>query len=249
VERRQALKGKILLAAFYPIILTVVAVSVVTLLMTYVVPKVVQVFTSIHAQLPPITRGLIAFSSFLREDGIYLLIALVIGIFLFRRGLRRDEFRRRVHAWLLGVPVVGRVVRGANTARFMRTLGILFGSGVPILEALRIGAEVVSNLPMRDAVEEAARHVREGAGVARSLTASKLFPPITMHLIAAGEASGKLDEMLDRAAENQERELETLIGALMAVFEPVLILAMGGIVLIIVLAILLPIFDLNDLVH
>ncbi|TAM10151.1 MAG: type II secretion system protein GspF [Nevskiaceae bacterium] len=248
VERRQAMKSKILLASFYPVILTVVAISVVTLLMTYVVPKVVQVFDSIHATLPPITRGLIAFSAFLREDGIFVVAALVVGFFLFRRALRQDAFRRSFHSWVLHVPIVGRVTRGANTARFMRTLGILFGSGVPILDALRIGLQVISNLPMREAVERAATQVREGAGIAKSLTASKLFPPITMHLIAAGEASGKLDEMLDRAAENQERELETTIGALMAVFEPVLILAMGGIVLVIVLAILLPIFDLNDLI-
>lgn len=248
VERRQAMKSKILLASFYPMILTSVAIMVVTLLMTYVVPKVVQVFDSIHATLPPITRGLIAFSAFLREDGVYVLIALAAGAFLFRRALRGATFRRGFHAWVLRIPIVGRVTRGANTARFMRTLGILFGSGVPILEALRIGSQVVSNLPMREAVERAATQVREGGGIARSLTASKLFPPITMHLIAAGEASGKLDEMLDRAAENQERELETTIGALMAVFEPVLILAMGGIVLVIVLAILLPIFDLNDLI-
>lgn len=249
VERRQALKSKMLLAAFYPLILTVVAIGVVLLLMTYVVPKVVQVFANIHATLPPITRGLIAVSSFLRHDGIYLLIILAVAVILFARALRKQAFRRRVDGWMLHLPLVGRVTRGANTARFMRTLGILFGSGVPILEAMRIGAQVVSNLPMREAVDRAARQVREGAGVARSLTASKLFPPITMHLISAGETSGKLDEMLDRAAENQERELETLIGAMMAIFEPVLILIMGGVVLVIVLAILLPIFDLNDLIH
>lgn len=249
VERRQALKSKVMLAAFYPIILTVVAISVVTMLMTYVVPKVVDVFTSIHATLPFMTRALIGLSAFLRANGIYLLIAIAILLVGFQQALRKESFRRRLDAVLLRTPLVGRVTRGANTARFMRTLGILFGSGVPILEALRIGAQVVSNVPMREAVDRAALQVREGAGVARALGASGLFPPITMHLIAAGEASGKLDEMLDRAADNQERELETLIGALMAVFEPVLILAMGGVVLIIVLAILLPIFDLNDLIH
>jgi general secretion pathway protein F len=149
---------------------------------------------------------------------------------------------------VLRLPLIGRLVRGANTGRFMRTLGILFGSGVPILDAMRIGAQVVTNLPMREAIDAAALRVREGASVSRSLAESQLFPPITMHLIASGESSGKLDDMLDRSAENQERELETMISALMGVFEPLLILAMGGVVLIIVLAILLPIFNLNQLV-
>jgi general secretion pathway protein F len=247
-ERSQALRGKILLATIYPTILTFVAICVVIALMTYVVPKVVGVFDSIGQKLPPLTLALIAISDFLRHDGVYLLIALVVALFLFLRAMRNEAFRHRMHRQWLRLPLIGRLVRGANTGRFTRTLGILFGSGVPILEAMRIGAQVVNNLPMRAAIEEAAKRVREGASLSRSLSESRLFPPITMHLIASGEASGKLDEMLDRAAQNQERELETLIAALMGVFEPALILTMGGIVLFIVLAILLPIFDLNQLV-
>jgi len=163
--------------------------------------------------------------------------------------MRRDSFKRKVHMLLLRTPLVGRLVRGTNTGRFTRTLGILFGSGVPILDAMQIGTQVVTHLPMKEAIEQAAVKVREGASLSRALHASKLFPPITLHLIASGESSGKLDEMLDRAAENQEREVETLVAALMGVFEPVLILTMGGVVLTIVLAILLPIFDLNQLVQ
>lgn len=249
VERRQAMQQKVMLAAFYPAILTVVAISVVVLLLTYVVPKVVEVFDSIDATLPPLTRGMIATSDFLKDYGIFLLIALGAGAFVFTRLMRGEAFRRKVHLAVLRLPLIGRLTRGANTGRFTRTLGILFGSGVPILDALRIGTQVVTNLPMREAIEAAAVKVREGAGLSRSLAASKLFPPITVHLIASGESSGTLDEMLDRSAENQEREVETLIAALMGVFEPVLILAMGGIVLLIVLAILLPIFDLNQLVQ
>ncbi|ROH89162.1 type II secretion system protein GspF [Stagnimonas aquatica] len=248
VERRQAMQSKILLATFYPAILTLVAIGVVSLLLTYVVPKVVEVFDSIGADLPVLTKMMIATSGFLRNYGVFLVIALALGGWLFARAMRGDAFRRRVHQRQLKLPLIGRLTRGANTGRFTRTLGILFGAGVPILDAMRIGTQVVGNLPMRDAIEEAAKRVREGAGLARSLEASKLFPPITVHLIASGEASGKLDEMLDRAADNQEREVETLIAALMGIFEPVLILAMGGIVLLIVLAILLPIFDLNTLV-
>ncbi len=248
VERRQVMQQKILLAAFYPAILTFVAVSVVVLLLTYVVPQVVEVFASIDAQLPALTTGLIALSDFLRDYGIYLLALIGIGAVVFQRMMRNDGFRRQVHRQILRLPLVGRLARGANTGRFTRTLGILFGSGVPILDALHIGTQVVTNLPMRDAIEAAAVKVREGAALSRSLAASKLFPPLTVHLIASGESSGQLDEMLDRAAENQEREVETLVAAMMGVFEPVLILVMGGVVLLIVLAILLPIFDLNQLV-
>jgi len=149
---------------------------------------------------------------------------------------------------LLRLPMIGRLVRGLNTARFARTLSILSGSGVPVLEALRISATVVSNVPMRTAVEEAARRVREGAALHSALEHSGYFPPMTVHLIASGESSGKLDEMLERAAASQEREMEVLITTITEMFGPLLILVMGGIVLVIVLAILLPIFDLNQLV-
>ena len=248
VERRQVMQQKVLLAAFYPAILTVVAVGVVILLLTYVVPQVVGVYGDIDQELPGLTQGMIALSDFLRDYGPYLLVAGVIGAIVFGRMMRNLEFRRRVHRFQLRLPLIGRLTRGANTGRFTRTLGILFGSGVPILDAMRIGTQVVSNVPMRDAIEHATTRVREGGGLARSLGDSKLFPPIAIHLMASGESSGRLDEMLDRAAENQEREVETLVAALMGLFEPILILTMGGIVLLIVLAILLPIFDLNQLV-
>lgn len=249
VEGRQAMRQKMMLAAFYPAILTVVAIVVVILLLSYVVPQVVGVFESIDQPLPALTLGLIAVSDFLREQGVLLLILLGVALLVFAVLMRRPTFRRRVHRWQLRVPLIGRLVRGANTGRFMRTLGILSSSGVPILDAMRIGSQVVSNLPMRDAIEEAAKQVREGASVYRALSESKLFPPITLHLLGSGEQSGKLDEMLEHAADNQEREVETTVSALMGVFEPVLILVMGGVVLIIVLAILLPIFDLNQLVQ
>lgn len=248
VERRQAMNQKIVLASFYPAILTVVAIGVVTLLLTYVVPQVVGVYADIKAELPALTRGMIAISDFLRDFGLYLLILIAVGIVVFTQAMKSEPFRRKVHQFQLGVPLIGRLTRGANTGRFTRTLGILFGSGVPILDAMRIGTQVVTNLPMRDAIDAAAKKVREGATLNRSLAESKLFPPITVHLIASGEASGRLDEMLDRAADNQEREVETTVAALMGVFEPVLILVMGGVVLLIVLAILLPIFDLNSMI-
>lgn len=250
VERQQEMAGKVKQAAIYPIVMLVVAFGVVMGMMAYVVPNVVSVFESIEAELPLLTRGLIATSDFLRDYWWALFGSIALLVIWFQRKLRTDEaFRRAVHLRLLSAPVVGRIARAANAGRFMRTLGILFGSGVPILEAMRIGTQVVENLPMREAIEEAAKRVREGAGVGKSLAASRIFPPIVVHLISSGEVSGKLDEMLLRAADNQEREVETRIGVLMKLMEPVMTVVMGGIVLIIVLAILLPIFNLNTLVQ
>jgi general secretion pathway protein F len=154
-----------------------------------------------------------------------------------------------VHLWLLRAPIVGRVTRGLNTARFTRTLSILTSSGVPALEALRISASVIGNLPMRAAVEEAAVRVREGGAIGRSLSQSKLFPPMSIHLISSGEASGELDSMLERAASHQESEMDSLLAAMLSVLEPLLIVVMGVVVLTIVMAILLPIFQINQLVR
>ncbi len=248
VEKRQAMRSKMMIAAVYPLALVTVAILVVIAMLTYVVPQVVSVFDSIDTELPPLTKGMIATSAFLRDYGWLLLGLIAVGVFSFSRMMRTDAFKRRIHLSLLRMPIVGRLTRSANTGRFTRTLGILFGSGVPILDAMRIGTQVVDNLPMKEAIEEAAIKVREGATLSRSLNASKLFPPITIHLIASGETSGKLDEMLDRSAENQEREVETLVATLMGVFEPLIIVVMGGMVMLIVLAILMPIFDLNNLV-
>ncbi|MGH9639427.1 MAG: type II secretion system F family protein, partial [Bryobacteraceae bacterium] len=177
------------------------------------------------------------------------LLLLIVAAVVVRQMLKRPGPRRHFHAWLLRAPLIGRLSRGLNTARFTRTLSILAGSGVPLLEALRISGDVISNLPMREAVTDAAERVREGAAIHKALAQRKLFPPMTIHLIASGEQSGALDDMLERAAINQERELSGLISGMLAILEPAMILAMGGAVLFIVLAILLPIFDLNQLVH
>lgn len=248
-EKRQQMRQKIQLALFYPTILTLVATLVVIALMTYVVPKVVQVFDSIGQDLPGLTVGLISASGFLRNNGLLLLLGIVLAGVAFSYLMRRPAARHRWHVFLHKLPLLGKLMRGVNTSRFARTFSILAASGVPILEAMRISAAVLASLPMREAVHDAADRVREGAGVAKALEKSGYFPPMTLHLIASGEASGNLEDMLERAATNQEQELETIIAALMGVFEPVLILVMGAVVLIIVLAILLPIFDLNQLVQ
>jgi general secretion pathway protein F len=248
-EARQDMRQKIGMALFYPATLTLIAILVVVGLLTYVVPQVVQVFEHMDQELPWLTRTLIATSDFLKANGLYILAAIAAGVFVFSRALRNETFRYRVHALVLRLPLVGRITRGVNTARFARTLSILTASGVPVLEALRISAEVMPNLPMRQAVLTAADNVREGATIRAALEQSGYFPPMTIHLIASGEASGELEEMLERAAVHQERELQTLIGALMSLFEPILILVMGGVVLMIVIAILLPIFELNQMVQ
>ncbi|MEK7322880.1 MAG: type II secretion system inner membrane protein GspF [Pseudomonadota bacterium] len=247
-ETRQTLQQKTTMALIYPVLVLGVSLLVVTFLMVYVVPQIVQVFEGIGQKLPLLTRSLIAVSDFTRAYGLWVLIVLVAALTLIRMLLRRGGPKRRYHQFLLRLPMISRLVRGLNTARFARTLSILTGSGVPVLEALRISASVVSNIPMRAAVDEAARRVREGAALHTALERSGYFPPMTVHLIASGESSGKLEEMLERASDAQEREMEVLITTITELFGPLLILIMGGMVLVIVLAILLPIFDLNQLV-
>ncbi|HFD81158.1 MAG TPA: type II secretion system protein GspF [Gammaproteobacteria bacterium] len=247
-ESRQQMQQKIQLALFYPALLTLVAVAVVIGLMTYVVPQVVQVFENIGQELPWLTRTLIAVSDFMRSYGLLMLLLLAAAGGTIAWVLHKEGPKRSFHRLLLRLPLIGRLERGINAGRFARTFSIVTASGVPILEGLRIASEVLSNVPMREAVEEAARLVREGASIHGALEKSGYFPPMTVHLIASGEATGRLEEMLERAAVNQEREIETLISAVMGLFEPLLILVMGAVVLIIVLAILLPIFNLNQLV-
>lgn len=246
-ESRHGLRQKISHALVYPIVLTTLALAIVTFMLVYIVPKVVGVFATTGQELPILTRALIGLSGFLQSWwwallGIFAAAALAIG-----RVLRAENARRRLHWWILKAPLLGRVTRGLNTARFTRTLSILTSSGVPVVEALGIGATVVSNLPMRDAVEDAGVRVREGAAIGRSLAQSKLFPPMSMRLISSGEASGELDDMLDRAATHQEDEMDNLLGTLLNILEPALIVVMGLIVLAIVMAILLPIFQINQL--
>ncbi len=247
-ENRQQLRSKTLGAMLYPVLLFLVCITIVFFLMVSVVPKVVEVYRSSEAQLPLLTSILIAGSDFLRKWGFVLVLGVIAGIWLFRRWLRIESNRRRWHQFLLTVPLIGKVVRGSNTARFARTLSTLTASTVPVLEALRISGEVVTNLPMRGAVGEAAVRVREGAPIGRSLGASRLFPPMMIHLISSGETSGELDTMLERAAQHQERELDSTLQAVVGLLGPIMILVMGGVVLLIVLAMLLPIFQLNDLV-
>ncbi len=248
-ESRQALRQKVVLAFVYPAIVTFVALLVVTGLLVYVVPQVVSVFQQSHQTLPLLTRLLIGLSALVQTLGIYFLIALIAAGFAVRVMLRREALRYQWHLRLLRLPIIGRLVRGINTARMSSTLAILVGSGVPLLTALTAAAGVVQNLPMKRALEEASRKVREGASLSRALAVSKLFPPILVHLIASGESSGQLDAMLERASAQQEQEVSGYTSVLTSLLEPVLILVMGGVVLLIVLAILMPIIDMNQMVR
>jgi len=247
-ESREQLRSRTLNAMLYPVLLFVVCTSIVFLLLTFVVPKIVKQFENSKTALPLLTKGLITISDFARDWGWLVILLVVAGVWLFLRWLRNPAARRRYHAFLLHLPLIGKVVRGTNTARFARTLATLTSSAVPVLEALRISGEVVTNLPMRDAVQEAAARVREGAPIGRSLAATRMFPPMMIHLIASGETSGDLETMLDRAASNQEHEMDAILGTFVGLLGPLMILVMGGFVLLIVLAMLLPIFQLNELV-
>ncbi|MBS0375074.1 MAG: type II secretion system inner membrane protein GspF [Proteobacteria bacterium] len=248
-ENRQALQSRVRNALVYPVLLSVVCFGIVSLLLGYVVPEVVNVFRTAKQELPLLTRALIAISDTFRRWWWLLGLAAFGAGWGFRRWLEDPAARRRWHRFQLSLPLIGRVVRGVNAARFARTLAILSASAVPVLDALRISGEVVTNLPMRDAVDAAAIKVREGAPIARSLGASRLYPPMLIHLIASGETSGELEAMLARAADNQEREMDGIVNTAVNVLGPVMILLMGGFVLLIVLALLLPIFQLNQLVR
>lgn len=248
IEERQVLRQKVVLAFIYPAILTVVSLLVVTGLLTYVVPQVVAVFRDTHQTLPWLTRALIALSDFLRASGLYWLAGLALAGWGAQRALRNEGVKLRFHRRLLSLPLFGRFVRDTNAARLASTLAILANSGVPLLAALQAGAGVVGNLPLRYAVEDAARMVREGASLSRSLGRAKLFPPAMIHLIASGEASGKLGKMLDQSARQQSQTMQQRLAVLTGLLEPMLILAMGAVVLVIVLAILMPIFEMNQLI-
>jgi len=249
LDARQALKQKTGLALLYPVLVSLVAISIVTGLLVFVVPQIVQVFQQSRQSLPMLTRVLIAISDFLNVAWPYIAVAGIGAVLAARQALRRDGPRRSLHALLLRTPWLGTLIRGVNTSRFASTLAILVGGGVPLLSALNSGARVMTNMVMREAIEAAAERVREGESLARALGATRAFPPLTIHLVASGELSGRLEQMLQRAAQLETQALERRLAVFLTVLEPVMILVMGGIVLLIVLAILLPIIEINQLVR
>lgn len=247
-EARYDTQKKIQSAMIYPIILTLLATLIVVGLLVYVVPDIVRVFESSRQQLPLLTRALIAVSGFVKTIGPWLLLLGIAAGFLVRPLLKKEATRYRLHRFQLRLPLFGSLVKGANAARFASTLSILARSGVPLVEALKIAAEVSSNWLVRDAIRTAAVKVTEGGSLNKSLEESGYFPPMMMQMIASGERSGELDEMLARAAVMQEKELNNLVSTLVGLFEPLMLLMMAFVVLLIVLAIMLPILSMNNLV-
>ncbi len=247
-DQRQQSRQKIQLALLYPVILMVASLAIVVLLLGYVVPDVVKVFVNTGQELPALTRGLIATSDVVKNWGWLIVLGLIGAFLAMRAALRDPALRLRWHAFILRIPLIGRLGRATNTARFASTLAILTKSGVPLVEALSIAAAVIANLRIRERVVEAAQKVREGSSLTRALDATGEFPPMMLHMIASGEKSGELDQMLARTARNQENDLAAQVSLLVGLFEPFMLVFMGAVVLVIVLAILMPILSLNQLV-
>lgn len=247
-ERRHQTKSQITQALVYPIMMMVVAMGVVVLLLTFVVPKIIGQFDTMGQSLPTITQILIIVSDALRDYGLAAAFLIIILAFIINRLLKTPKLELKWHKAILNLPFIGKISRGTNTARFAQTLSILTASSVPLLESMVIGGRVLENKHLQNLVSEASERVKEGSSLRAALEVTKVFPPMMMHMIASGERSGELQQMLARAADNQERQFEATINMSLKVFEPVLIVTMAAVVLFIVMAILLPILALNNLV-
>lgn len=248
-ENGQHTAQQLKMALIYPFVLAAVAVAVVTALMVFVVPELVGIFAHTKKTLPPLTVALIATSDVLRDYGVWLLLGLVAVAVTFSRLLKNEARKTVWHRFLLRIPGINGVLMSMDTARFASTLSILMASGVPLLDALRIAGAVMANRVLRASAATVALRVQEGSSLNRALSQEPFFPPMMVHMVASGEASGELEAMLSRSATNQERELQMTLGAVMGLFEPLMVVVMGGLVLMIVMAILLPIFDLNTMVR
>lgn len=247
-ERRHEMSKKLLENLMYPVIVLIMSFVILTLLLAVVVPKVVEIFESNEAELPFLTQAIIAVSDVTR-DYWWLFLAVAFVLVVVWNWFMRDENRRYLyHRSLMRLPLLGSLIKARNAAAFARTLGILIGSSVPVLEAMRISLDVMNNLPMRTAVEEAVVKVREGVGISKSLENSGYFPGMMLHLIGSGESSGSLDEMLISAADYQEMEVQATTSALLAASQPLIIVFLGGVVMLIMMGILMPIMDMNQLI-
>ena len=249
LDARLALRQKFVTALIYPVLVTLIAIGVIAVLVTYVVPQVVAVYQQSRQTLPLLTQALIATSSFFRATGALWLTAFVAAVVAFAVARRRERMRAKIDAMLLRVPGIGRLAAGLDTARYASTLAILVGSGAPLLRSLDAAADVVRMIPLSSAARRASVLVREGVSLSRALKEQKAFPPVLIHLIANGEQSGALAPMLVRAAAELEREAERRLTWLAALIQPTLIVVMGGIVLVLVLAVMLPIVTMNQLVR
>ena len=247
-ENRQQMRSKLQQAMIYPLMLTLVAVSVVAFLLATVVPKIVDQFVQMKQGLPAITEVLLAASNFVQHWGLLVVIVIVALIAFIKSALKKPAFRMKWDRTILRLPVIGKVARGLNTSRFARTLSICTSSAIPLLDGMKVASDVMTNTYVNKKVLEAADKVREGASLRVSLEKTALFPPMMLHMIASGERSGELEQMLTRAADNQDRDFESLVNMALGVFEPLLIVVMAGVVMFIVIATLMPIIELNNMV-
>ncbi|CAM2874964.1 type II secretion system inner membrane protein GspF [Vibrio rarus] len=247
-EKRQKLRSKLQQAMIYPIMLTLIAVAVIGFLLATVVPKIVDQFVQMGQELPTSTQILIDASAFVQNYGVALVVGFVLIIIGCKILLKKPELRLRWDSRVLKLPIIGRVAKGLNTSRFARTLAICSASAIPLLEGMVVAADVMGNKFFKKQVLEASHKVREGASLRHSLQQSKLFPPMMLHMIASGEQSGELEQMLTRAADNQDQDFESQVNLALGVFEPLLIVFMAGLVLFIVVATMMPLLELNNLV-
>ena len=249
LDARLALRQKFTVALIYPALVTIVAIAVIAVLVTYVVPQVVSVYQQSRQTLPVLTQALIATSAFFRATGWLWLVLILVASIGFAIAWRRAPARARIHAALLRVPGAGKLAASLDTARYASTLAILVGSGAPLLRSLEAATDVMRMIPLARAAQAAGALVREGVSLSRALKEQRAFPPVLMHLIANGEQSGALAPMLERAAAELERDAERRLAWLAALIQPTLIVGMGAIVLVLVLAVMLPIVTMNQLVR
>lgn len=247
LEKSERLRGKVSAALIYPLVLSAVALGVIVILMTFVVPKVVAQFDSMGQQLPGLTRGLIFVSDAMAAYGLVALILLALAGGGFAWLLRKPLVRRRVDGFVLRIPVIGKLLRGLYAARLTRTLGTLIASGSPIVDGLGAAKATVSNVVIVQAIEAVTAAITEGSSLSSALRRAGLFPPMVVYMSAVGESTGRLDDMLTRAAEHLESEFESFTTTAIGLLEPLIVVLMGGVVALIILAILMPILQLNSL--
>lgn len=247
-EKQRFIQDKIFQALIYPTLLIIIANAIIIFLVIYVIPQITTVFAQTKQALPSLTLLLLAISSSLRNYGLYLLLAIILGIITFRIALKSFAFRYKYHLFLLKIPVIKKYIIAVNAARFSRTFGILFAAGVPVLDAMTSANNIISNLPIHRALEAAIIKVGEGSTIHQALQQTGYFSSLSNQLIASGEASGDLETMLEKSANFQEQNTANRLNTALALFEPILILTMGFIVLFVVLAVLLPIFEVNQLI-
>ncbi|WP_295899990.1 type II secretion system inner membrane protein GspF [uncultured Vibrio sp.] len=246
-ENREKMRSKLLQAMIYPIVLVVFAISIVAFLLAAVVPKIIDQFVQMAQDLPQSTQILLALSDFVQQWGLVLLIVTILFVSLIKWLLTKPELRLRWDKTLLSLPLIGKIIKGLNTARFARTLSICTSSAIPILEGMKVAVDVMSNQYIKQQVIAATDNVREGASLRKALDQTKLFPPMMLHMIASGEQSGQLENMLTRAADNQDNQFESTVNIALGIFTPMLIALMAGMVLFIVMATLMPILEMNNL--